>query len=305
MSAGIWDDMTGPRTEGSPVRETHPLVWSVRREVWENRFVYLAPLIVASLVMLATWATIAGLPTEFRGLAALPPAKQHARIVKPYSMAPAPIMLASFIVGMLYALEAFHGERRERSILFWKSLPVSDRTTVAAKALIPMAILPALAFALSVATQTLIFLSSNFWLVLNGVSPAPLWRELHFVQETLVMLYGLTVHSLWFAPIYGWLLFVSAWARRAALVWAVLPFVAMAAVERIAFGTTHVLKMLQYRVAGAVNEAFLWQQDQFLEQLTQLTPGRFLASGGVWAGLAVAGLFLIAAERLRRRREPT
>ena len=57
-------------------------------------------------------------------------------------MAPAPIMFATFLVGIFYCLDALHGERRDRSILFWKSLPVSDLTTVLSKASIPFAVLP-------------------------------------------------------------------------------------------------------------------------------------------------------------------
>ena len=75
-------------------------------------------------------------------LPALDPAKRHALVVRPFSMAPAPIMLATFLVGLFYSLDALYGERRDRSILFWKSLPVSDRTTVLSKASIPLVVLP-------------------------------------------------------------------------------------------------------------------------------------------------------------------
>ena len=54
---------------------------------------------------------------------------------------------------------------------------------------------------------------------------------------TLVMLYGLTVHALWHAPLYAWLLLVSGWARRTPFLWAVLPPLALGVLERIAFQT--------------------------------------------------------------------
>ena len=62
-------------------------------------------------------------------------------------------MMAAFIVSIFYSLETLHGERRDRSILFWKSLPVSDLTTVLSKASIPLVVLPLVGFAIIVATE--------------------------------------------------------------------------------------------------------------------------------------------------------
>ena len=63
----------------------------------------------------------------------------------------------SFIVGVFYCVDALQGERRHRSILFWKSLPVSDlTTTVLSKASIPFAMLPQVTFAVTVVTQEII-----------------------------------------------------------------------------------------------------------------------------------------------------
>ncbi len=67
-------------------------------------------------------------------------------IEQPYTFAAGCIMATAFIVGVFYCLDALHGERRDRSILFWKSLPVSDLTTVLSKASIPLVVLPLLSF---------------------------------------------------------------------------------------------------------------------------------------------------------------
>ena len=292
----------------APMSETRPMYWSVRRELWENRSIYIAPLIVAAFVLFASALSTIGLPRKMRNLPTLDPAKRHAAVVMPYDMAPAPIMLATFIVGIFYCLDALNGERRDRSILFWKSLPVSDRTTVLSKASIPLVVLPLIAFALSVVTQVILLLLSTMVLVGNGVSPATLWAEFQFFQGLLIMLYGLTVHALWFAPIYGWLLLVSAWARRAPVLWAVLPLLAVSAVERIAFNTWLFMSMLQYRVTGAMAEAFAFKGkgggDGNIDRLSQLDPAKFLSAPGLWVGLAFAVAFLAAAVRLRRNREP-
>ncbi len=126
-------------------------------------------------------------------------------------------MGAAFIVGMFYCLDALHGERRDRSILFWKSLPVSDLTTVLSKASIPLVILPLLAFAITVVTQWIMLLLSSLVLAGSGPSAGDAMEQLPLFQMSVMLLYHLvTVHVLWYAPIYAWFLLVSGWARRAA-----------------------------------------------------------------------------------------
>jgi ABC-2 type transport system permease protein len=288
--------------------ETRPLHWSVRRELWENRSIYIAPLAVAAVVLLATSLGTIGLPRKMRTLPTLDPAKQHATVARPYSLAPAPIMLATLLVGFFYCLDALYGERRDRSILFWKSLPVSDRTTVISKASIPLVVLPLIALALSIVTQLILLMLSTLVLLGNGLSPATLWAEVGFFRGLLIMPYGLTVHALWFAPIYGWLLLISTWAKRAPILWALLPPLAVAAVERIVFSTSYFGFMLKYRVAGAMTEAFALKLqrggDGDISHLSQLTPARFLSAPGLWVGLAFTAACLAAAVRLRRNREP-
>jgi ABC-2 type transport system permease protein len=293
-------------SENGTVFPSRPFLWSVRREIWENRSVYIAPLVVAGVVLFATFAGAWAMPKKMQRLSA-DPAARHLMITRPFSMAPAPIMLVTIIVGAFYSIDALYGERRDRSILFWKSMPVSDATTVLSKASIPMLVLPSIAFVLGVVAMfTLLVLVSGI-LVMTGHSPAPLWIETNFMQEPLIMLYGLAVHTLWFAPIYAYLLLVSAWARRTPILWAVIPLLAISVVERIAFNTKTFMAMLQYRVGGAMREAFAFKitgGHEALEQITQLTPARYLTRPGLWLGLLFAAACLVAAVRLRRYREP-
>jgi ABC-2 type transport system permease protein len=109
---------------------TRPMYWSVRRELWENRSIYIAPLGVAAVVMLGFLISLIGLPRNMREMAAADPAHHRIMLAMPYSHAAWLLILTGFLVGIFYSLDALHGERRDRSILFWKSLPVSDLTTV-------------------------------------------------------------------------------------------------------------------------------------------------------------------------------
>jgi ABC-2 type transport system permease protein len=215
-------------------------------------------------------------------------------------------MLTAFIVGGFYCLEALHGERRDRSILFWKSLPVSDRTTVLSKASIPLVVLPLFTFALIVATQMAMLLLSTALLLGNGPGIAMLWARLPLLRMWLGLLYALAAMALWQAPVYAWFLFVSGWARRAPFLWAVLPSVTINVVEKIAFNTSHVAALLNDRMLGWVTRAFAPQARTGIpiDPLTQLTPAVFLAAPGLWIGLAIAAILLAATVKLRRFREP-
>lgn len=286
---------------------TRPFTWSVRRELWENRSLTIAPLVVTAFVLLGSFISLLGLPGRMQAQPALDEAARHAMVTKPFSMAPAPIMLATLLIGIFYALDALYGERRDRSILFWKSLPVSDRTTVLSKAAIPLAVLPLIAFGLSVAAFYLLLLACSAILLGNRMNPVLIWQEVRFLQEPVVMFYGLAAHALWFAPIYGWLLLVSAWARRTPVLWAALPLAGIA-LEKLALDSSHFGSLLEYRLVGAMAEAFAGTPPESaagtIDQLWQLTPVRFLSAPGLWIGLAFAAACLAAAVRLRRNRAP-
>jgi ABC-2 type transport system permease protein len=294
----------------APMSETRPLYWSIRRELWENRSIYIAPLAAAGLGMLGFLISLIHLPRTVREMGTMGPADQRAMLAMPYAHVAWIIVLTGFIVGVFYSLDALYGERRDRSILFWKSLPVSDLTTVLSKAIIPMVILPLLVFAIIVVTQLLMLLLGSAVLQMSGVGAATQWEHLPLLQMQLVWLYGLIVMALWHAPIYGWLLLVSAWARRTPFLWAVLPPFAIGAVEKIAFNSSHFANLLKYRLIGWFLQAFNLDThggpaiDPHFLPLTQITPGNFLARPGLWIGFAITAGFLAAAVRLRRYREP-
>src|SRR5207237_1316456 len=163
--------------------------------------------------------------------------------------------------------------RRDRSILFWKSMPVSDTTTVLAKAAIPLVVLPLFATAVAVAAHFVMLAISAAVLLATVADPGTLTTRLPLLQMDLALVYGVVVHALWFAPIYCWLLLVSAWARRATLLWAVLPFFAVYAVEMLAFGQSFTAYVLKYRFMGAMTEAFAANAMKGpITQLSQLDP---------------------------------
>ena len=275
-------------TAPAVITASRRMYWSVRRELWEHRSIYIAPLAAAAVSLLGF---LTGLT--------LSPAHRHQPLDVPYEFAAALIMGTGFIVGIFYSLDALYGERRDRSILFWKSLPVSDLTTVLSKFTIPLIILPLLSFAIAVVTQFVMLLLSS------GLSAGTLGARMSFFHLSLMLLYHiLTVHGLWYAPLYGWLLLVSAWAPRAPFIWAFLPPFVIWGVEKIAFRTSHFVGMLQYRLTGPVPSTTTARSGNLMEMMSALTPVQFFSTPGLWVGLAVAAIFLAAAVRLRRYREP-
>ena len=295
-------EQSAPRTTS----ETRPFYWAVRREIWENRSIYVAPLVVTAIVMFGSFISAVMLPHRIGHILALDAAKQREAFSRSYGFAAFMPIMTAFLVGIFYSLDALYGERRDRSILFWKSLPVSDRTTVLSKASIPMVVLPLLIYPLIVMTQFITLMLSTLFLLGNGPGIAALWTNVQFAQSTIALLYGVIVIALWHAPIYAWFLLVSAWARRAPLLWAVLPALVAAAFERGAFGTNHLFTLLGYRLTGWFMQAFIDHEHggNPADPLESLTPGKFLATPGLWIGLAFAAACLAAAVRLRRNREP-
>jgi ABC-2 type transport system permease protein len=283
------------------VAATRPFYWSVRRELWENRSIYIAPLAAASLYLFGFTFSMIRLRLQLEGSSSLGPWGAQHGLGDQYELAPALIMGAAIIVGAFYCLDALYGERRDRSILFWKSLPVSDVTAVVSKLVIPILILPLLSFAIAVATQLLMLVISSVIFAGSGMHIGELWAEASFLRVPAIWLYHLvTVHGLWYAPLYGWLLLVSAWAPRAPFIWAFLPPFVVWGVEKIAFNTSYFLNLLQYRLTGPQGGMAEHQQDF----TSTLIPHHFLSTPGLWTGLAIAGVFLYLTVQLRRSRGP-
>jgi ABC-2 type transport system permease protein len=271
---------------------TRPLYWSIRRELWENRSIYIAPLAAAVLFLFGFAISILRMRLH----------KQVLWSIDQFELAPALIMGAALIVSIFYCLDALYGERRDRSILFWKSLPVSDVTAVISKLSIPILVLPLLSFVITVATQLLTLLMSSALFAGSGVNLRELWTHVSLFRVPGIWLYHLvTVHGLWYAPLYAWLLLVSAWAPRTPFLWAFLPPFVIYGVEKIAFNTSYFLATLRYRLEGPGSGMAAEHQPDLA---SKLIPHHFLSTPGLWTGLAFAAWFLYATVRLRRSRGP-
>lgn len=310
-----------PASGSAPSKPVRPFYWSLRRELWEHRSIYLAPSVVALLLLLALLIAALKLPESMARFDTFAPQQQQEIVSAPYAMIALALMLTSMIVVLFYCLDALYGERRDRSALFWKSLPVSDWTTVLAKLAVPMLVVPVFLFALILATQFIVLIGNVLLWSARGLSVSNLLLQLPLLDMPLGVAHFLITLAIWYAPVYAWLLLVSAWAQRSPVVWAIVPWIALVAFERLMLGTSRVVGWLRDRFFGSFDAAFT-TRETIAEMVDRLQkPGadaakaiahgsdhtpdvlRFLSNPNVWIGLVFAAALITATVWLRRRQE--
>ena len=304
---------------------TTTFVTLLRREFWEHRALWVAPLVVALVLVLLTVASggLAGSPVqiqvngkeaEFIARMSGPEQAKFFGVVVAGLLVPQ--MLVMMVVLFSYLLDTLYAERKDRSILFWKSLPVSDAATVGSKAFVGLVVVPLLVYVLALLVSLVVFavLSAKY----SGSALAPLveWHTVDWLALQGVLLLNILVAALWYSPIVAALLMISAAARRATVLWAVVPPLALASVEHGAFGTDHVLRFLGYRFSGffdAMGMSFgrsgggsAAEQAQRVEMLyDRINAAPLLLNVDLWLGVAAAVVLLAIAVRLRRWRDDT
>ncbi|NBC22328.1 MAG: hypothetical protein GVY21_02515 [Gammaproteobacteria bacterium] len=299
----------------------------VQRELWEHRALYLTPLVIALVVSLGVIALLmtggargVGFANLVAGMQAGGDVGSVAGVVA-LTVGPSTI----FVIGLaflifFYAIDALYAERKDRSILFWKSLPLTDTEVVISKLITAALIAPVITFGFLAATQIVILCLSTIAVWLGGGSAWELvWRPVPLFQVWTLTVYYLIGAALWFLPYIAWGLFCSAFAKKNVFLWAVLPFVVIPMIERIAFGSGYFAKIVFGRLAHLpwVSASFRGDDVRIslgdvpgrlvgeVNLLALLDPGRFLATPGLWGGLLVAAGFTAGAIWFRRYRDET
>ena len=290
------------------VSALRPFFWSVRREFWEYRSLYIAPLAAAALFLTGFFFKVIAFRYHMHSVPADSPLQGHV-FTMPYEISGGLIMGTVVILGLFYSLDALYGERRDRSILFWKSLPVSDLTVVLSKISIPLVFLPLLSLVITFAVHFSMLLLASTVLLGSGANIGAIWTQESFFHVSLGLFYHIiTVHGLWYAPLYGWLLLVSAAAPRAPFIWAFVPPFVIGVVEKVTFNTSHFAAMLQQRLIGPSSTASPMSgtaaEHVSVDPIAHLIPHHFLSEPGLWVGLAITAVFLAATVRIRRYRGP-
>jgi ABC-2 type transport system permease protein len=288
-------------------------IWLVRREFWENRAIWIMPATIGAALAVAALfgrfeVTVPG-HLENRGMAAM----------ALFGLG-AVFYAAMAIYSSWYLLDCLYADRKDRSVLFWKSLPISDSAMVLSKVFVALLAIPAVYFAMANLTTFLITAIISLRTSLGGV----LWQPRFWLQLQFLWLYAIVTSAIWFLPLSGWLLLASAWARRAVILWAVLPPLAATLAERLFVGSSVLANVISGRLftgyrqaafheplahewsapAAAVSGDSGGDAAASLDNAWRLFEDlpHFLSNPQTWIG-AVVGVALIAlAIHLRRRR---
>jgi ABC-2 type transport system permease protein len=279
------------------INTTRPFLTLVRRELWEHGSLVWAPLAMALTIIVVS--LVSGMVKgsvdidlgEDRPLPELFGDAEKQRGIFTLVMAGLvlPQLLVAFVVVFFYLLDCLFTERRDRSILFWKSLPVSDAKTVLSKLFVALVAVPLWSWALSLVVGLVVFgvLAAQ----VSGTPAAGLgtWHGVTWLTVQASLLGKLAIGVLWYLPVAGWLLLVSVLAKRAPFLWATLPFLLLSLAERIALGTNVMGALVAQRLFG------------FREEVSLMSEFPLLASPGLWIGVAVGAALVYAAIRVRRR----
>ncbi|MDG2518731.1 hypothetical protein P7B03_12910 [Lysobacter soli] len=139
-----------------------------------------------------------------------------------YMAASWPFIVLAFVV-FFYCLGSLYDDRRDRSVLFWKSLPISDRDTVLSKVASATLMAPAIAAIAAIATVFGSMVVYSFAVLLHGGNPVTmLWGPASPLKVSMHLLASIPVYALWALPTVGWLMLCSAWAKSKPFLWAIM-----------------------------------------------------------------------------------
>ena len=310
----------------------------IRRETWEHKALYRAPLITAVVLIVIALLALIKSAAEGRfaatgrlfvwmgekGLSLDTLAPWYIENRSPKLMAGLFlfIFLVGSIVAVFYLLDSLYAERKNRSILFWKSLPISDTETVLSKLVAATVLVPVVALVAGIACWIVMQLIASVVIgLLGGNGWAVLWQPGVLFDGVFAAIRVSASLLLWYLPIAGWLLLVSVWARRSVFIWAVLPPFAIVFVEHWLFSGEYFWTMLRNRLVGFNpfeseseiirivgsgtgnnSDAGVTVADAMNQMVSS---SNLLSEPGLYGGIVVAAGFITGAIFLRRYRDET
>ena len=281
--------------------------WLFRREFWENRAIWLIPSVFGGLVILGALFGHVGIPV----LGTYASTRQFGSVFLVI------IGLLFYAVMSVYAtwylLDCLHTDRKDRSILFWKSLPISDAATVLSKLTVGLVLIPIVYFAAADVTAliTAFILSVR---ARHAIGSA-LWQPDLWLQIQVLWIYAIIASAIWYLPVAGWLLAVSAWAKRAVILWSILPPLVLYMIERVFFGSNFIGYAITRRLMGLPMVAFNGSSQHWSNEAGAvdsagvptsvwrlMNVGGFFSSAETWIGVAVGVALIVFAIQMRARR---
>lgn len=273
----------------------------IRREFWEHRMMLvMAPLALCIIYLIV--CALAGTGLNVKLLETGQPMSGAAFLIVMHTMFTVLLYLLMAVVAFFYLCDCLYAERKDRSILFWKSLPVSDAATVLSKLFVALIAIPAVVYLMSLVTNIVAF--AIFKILFHSAPPLPAateWTFSGWVRINGYLIIDIFVLALWFAPIAAYQLFISAVVPRAPFVFTLLPPLTLIFGEALFFGTWHVGMFIGHRL-GAVDygpRAGRGVQD-VIDALNTLP---LLMRPELWIGVLLAAAVIYVTIRIRRHRD--
>jgi ABC-2 type transport system permease protein len=300
-------------------------IWLVRREIWEHKAIWIAPLIVLGCLALFTATGNVhlgpiGSEEGMKGIGSLPHDAQVGLLLLGYVGLSVVVFMVMGIISFFYALDSLYADRRDRSVLFWKSLPLSDAETVLSKFAVATVVIPLVALVGAVLAQLVIATGGSVKFAMAGQAAGIMWEPRAILGGIGVAVLCSLTAMLWYAPVVGYLMLASAWAPKGPFLWAVLPPVALMLFERVLLQTHYVGDFIKERLFGLVavvrperfDDAGPAAGEQVRDKVVELSQLDFTASlrefytsADLWLGVVAAGLMIAAAMWVRRYRDET
>ncbi|MDH3719571.1 MAG: ABC-2 transporter permease [Planctomycetota bacterium] len=301
---------------------THQLAL-IRREVWEHRSIYVAPIAVAvvmSLISIAGMVTVSAFDNEIRmailGASNIAGDAERQAAMTVFFLGTSWIFLFSLaILTVFYTLDSLYAERKDKSILFWRSLPVTDAETVISKLLTAIVVLPLVTVVAIIVTHLLNLVASSVWIAVKGGDAGHLvWGSVALLDNWLAAFIVTFASALWMSPFIGWFLFVSAWTKRSPLLMAFMPLILVPLIELIilrssffaeaVFGRGGMMPLFRgMDMEGFFDKERMQVNEELIRLLGHLDIVKFIASPSLWVGVIVCGLLTTAAIYVRRYRD--
>ena len=283
--------------------------WLIRREFWENRAAWILPAAIGAFMLIVALfgkVQIAELPEHL--------SPDQLQLVGPMMFAGIGSAMAAMmsIYTAWYLLDCLYTERKDRSVLFWKSLPVTDSMTVLSKLAMALIVIPLVY--LAVADVTALGIAFVFSVRGGSQYAAQLWNAGTWLQFQIAAVYIIITTAIWYLPFSAWLLLASAYAKRAVTLWALLVPLAVVVAEIKLLGTNNLWMMLKNHMLNYPGAAFKGESNYSMhtafdksvastpKNLTEiLDPVGFLTNPSTWIAIAVGAALVYAAIVLRRR----
>lgn len=283
------------------------MAWLIRREYWENRAIWTIPAAIGGFMVLAA---LFGRVDLLSSATQLP---SRAVVQLFFVTVAATFFAVMSIYSTWYLLDCLYSDRKDRSVLFWKSMPISDTRTVLSKLATALIVIPMVYFAAANLTTLLM----GFIISVRAIAAVDgaLWHVDLWLQMQALWLYLIVTSAIWYLPIAAYLLVVSAWAKRAVMLWSILPPIAFIIAERWFLGTQVIAHQMGERVLGLPRVAFNTKMGSWIstsvDNGTVAMPanlwsfmdfGGFLANSETLIGAAVGVALIVGAIQLRARR---